>query len=115
MSPQPIDIGGIGDIAMFPDETRAAFRKISESGRPFGARWKVAGPALEHDEQLVNTGFDDLSTTFRKQYNALKPMLVNVADHVQENFERMGTDGNDIVDRYLELTQQQVDRMRSLE
>jgi hypothetical protein len=117
MSPehQPINFGGVGDIDMFPDETHAAVRKIYEAGRIIGDEWEKRGPEIAVDEGKVNTGFDDLSTGFRERYNALKPMLEKVASQAQQDFENMGTAGNDIVVRYLELTQQQVGRMRSLE
>jgi hypothetical protein len=113
--PQPINFSGVGDIDMFPAETHAAVSEIYRAGRRIGDEWKKRGPELAVDEGKVNTGFDDLSTAFRNQYNALKPMLEKVASQAQQDFENMGTAGNDIVVRYLELTQQQVDRMRSLE
>jgi hypothetical protein len=113
--PQPINFGSVGDMDMFPAETAAAVREIYEAGKIIGDEWRKRGPEIAFDEGKVNTGFDELSTIFREQYNARKPMLEKVANQAQDDFEKMGTAGNDIVVRYLELTQQQVDRMRSLE
>jgi hypothetical protein len=117
MSPQPdpINFGGAGDIDMFPAETHALLREIFDAGAIFADRWGRLASAIAADENEVGTGFDDLSTTFRTQYNALKPDLETLSNNVQPSFERMGTNGNDIVVRYLEMTQQQVDQMRSLE
>lgn len=117
MSPEPgpINFGGVGDIDMFPAETQAAIRRIAQAGNVVADTWAEVAPRIAADEAKVGTGFDDMSAAFREVYNLLKPQLVKLAEKVPENFEQMARTGNDIVDRYLRLTQQQVDRMRSVE
>lgn len=113
--PRPISFSASGEIAMYPAETNAALSGIADAGKIIGAAWAAAAPARAADEALVGTGLDDLSTAFRTQYNAIKPQLEDVGNQAEQNFLAMGVNGNNIVKQYLELSQQQTDRLRSLE
>jgi uncharacterized membrane protein len=104
--------GSGGDLEMFPSETSAAARAIGDAGRIIGDTWKAVGPALAADEAAVGTGLDDLSTAFRTQYNASKPQLEQLAAGAGENFTKMCTNAIEIVARYVELSNQQADRIR---
>ncbi|MGW6197219.1 hypothetical protein ACWF0M_13835 [Kribbella sp. NPDC055110] len=101
-----------GDLSMFPSETNAAAHAIGDAGRIIGDTWKAIGPALAADEALVGTGLDDLSATFRNDYNARKPQLEKLAADAEENFTKMGTNANEIVAKYVELQREQADRLR---
>ncbi|ADB29884.1 hypothetical protein Kfla_0765 [Kribbella flavida DSM 17836] len=113
--PAPINLGGVGDIDIYPAETQALLQQIQQAGATFAARWAALGPAIAEDETKVGTGFDDLSTAFRNQYNELAPKLAELSNNVEGSFERMGASGHRIVAEYLELSQHQVDQMRTLE
>ena len=104
--------GGGGDLDMFPSETTAAAHAIGDAGRIIGDIWKAAGPALAADEAAVGTGLDDLSAAFRTQYNARKPQLELLAAGAEDNFTKMATNAIEIAARYVELAQQQADRLR---
>ena len=113
MAGERISLHGSGaDLDMLPSETNAAAHDIGDAGRIIGDTWKVIGPALAADEAAVGTGLDDLSATFRRDYNASKPQLEQLASGAEENFTKMGTNANDIVAKYVELARQQADRLR---
>jgi hypothetical protein len=112
---EPINFGGVGDVDMYPAETNAVVAGIADAGRIIGTAWAAAAPAIAADEALVGTGLDDLSAGFRQRYNAIKPQLEKVAQEAEQNFQAMGANGNKIVLMYLEMTNQQVDRLRRLE
>jgi hypothetical protein len=114
-APQPINFGGVGDIDMYPAETNNAVIGIAEAGKIIADAWAAAGPALAADEAKVGTGLDDLSAVFRANYNATKPQLEQIATEAPANFEAMGANGNKIVLEYMQLTQQQVERLRRLQ
>lgn len=111
---QPVNFGNAGDVDMYPAETYAAAKAISEAGRLIRDAWREAAPALEEDEQKIGTGFDDLSAGFRKRYTELKPQLEKVATEAAANFETMGSNGINGVKLYLQLTHQQVALLQSL-
>lgn len=112
---QGINFGGVGDVDMYPEETNAAVAGIADAGKIIGTAWAAAGPAIAADETKVGTGLDDLSAGFRQRYNAIKPQLEKVAQEAEQNFQAMGANGNKIVLLYMEMTNQQVDRLRRLE
>lgn len=114
-APQPINFGGVGDIDMYPAETNDAVCGIADAGKIIGDAWAAAGPALATDEGKVGGGVDDLSAAFRANYNAMKPQLEQIATEAPANFEAMGANGNKIVIEYMQLTQQQVDRLRRIQ
>jgi hypothetical protein len=113
-APQPINFGGVGDVDMYPAETNDSMIGIAEAGKVVGDAWAAAAPALLADEAKVGGGLDDLSTNFRKQYAVLKPQLEKAVGEAPANFEAMGANGNQIVLQYMELTHQQIDRLRRL-
>ena len=114
-APQPINFGGVGDVDMYPTETNDSMVGIAGAGKAVGDAWAAAAPALLADEGKVGGGLDDLSTNFRRQYEVLKPQLEQAVSEAPENFRNMGVGGNRIVLEYMELTRQQVDRLRRLE
>jgi len=114
--PQPINFDGVGDLDMLPGPAYEAVEAIYQAGKMFGPLWDTLAPSIFADEQVVTTGFDDLSVNFRDQYNPLKEAIGPIADMVERNFATFAQGGNDIIARYLELSDQiQPARMRSLE
>jgi len=115
-APKPIDFGGTGDIDMYPDATFQAIQRIYQAGSDFGAVWPGLLAAIDADEQIVETGFDELSIAYRTAYNQYKPVVQQQADRVAPDLHEAGTKGNEIVANYLELTNQiQPAYMRALE
>jgi hypothetical protein len=114
--PQPVNLGGIGDIDMYPVETHAAARVVHQAGKTFGEVWSRVGPAIADAESQLGQGADDLGTNFRNGYNAFAISAVPAAEAVQEVYEGLGEAGGKAVALYLETDQQIVpERFRSIE
>ncbi|WP_433165248.1 hypothetical protein [Kribbella sp. CA-247076] len=111
----PIDFGGTGHINMFPAETDEVMSRLSVAGKPIADAWAKAKPALDADEQVVGTGLDDLSAGFRRRYNTMRPPLERTASEAGANFHAMGANGHKIVKQYVDLDQQQAERLRRLQ
>ena len=114
MSQGPINFGGVGDIDMYPDETREAMRRLQQAGTDFGLRWSLLSAAIRVGELGSSTGFDTLSTRFRETYNPAKPPIQEASDAASTNVGGMGSQGGDIVGKYVESAARDVARMRSL-
>lgn len=107
MSPQPVNFGGVGDIDMYPDETFRAAQQIYRSGSVFGNRWPDLLRAIDHDEQIVSVGFDDLSVAYREAYNKYKEVVPKRADEVAPKLYDAGNRGRLGVLKYLQLSEQE--------
>jgi len=115
MSQGPINLGGAGDIDIYPEETRALMRRLQQSGVAFGDKWSTLAQSIGAGEQEANTGFDTLSVRFRAQYNPAKPDLEKLSTNVRPNLIRLGAGGNKIIEKYVAAAARDVTRMRSLE
>jgi hypothetical protein len=115
-APKPIDFGGTGDIDMDPDPAFHEIWRIYQAGSAFGAAWPGLLGAIEADEEIVETGFDDVSIAYRNGYNAYEAVVKQLAERVMPELQEAGKAGNKIVALYLELSHQiQPAYMRSLE
>jgi hypothetical protein len=114
MSQGPINFGGVGDIDMFPEETRAAMRRLQQAGTDFGSRWSILSAAILTGEQESTTGFDSLSKRFRETYNPAKPPIQEASDAAGANVGGIGTNGTVIVGKYLESAERDAARMRAV-
>ena len=115
-TPKPIDLGGTGDIDMDPDPTFRAIQQIYQAGSAFGAVGPGARDAINADEQIVETGFDEVSLAFRDGYNLYEQVVEPQAERVMPDLHDAGTTGHSIVTLYLELSHQiQPAYMRALE
>ncbi len=114
MSQGPINFGGVGDIDMYPEETRAAMRRLQQAGTDFGSRWSLLSAAIRVGELGSTTGFDTLSTRFRETYNPAKPPIQQASDAASGNVGGMGSQGSDMVGKYVEAAERDVARMRSV-
>jgi len=110
---QPINFGGVGKVEMYPAETNDAMISLQAAGRPIKETWQQVSGAIAADEAKVGTGFDDLSTAFRGQYNVLSESLKKIAAAAGDSFEKMGANGVAIVVHYLELDNQAAALLKS--
>jgi hypothetical protein len=115
MSQGPINIGGVGDIEIHPEETEALMRRLHDAGAIFGRLVPPAEAVIASGEQEANTGFDTLSTAFRNAYNASDDQLKQLFGSVQPLFEDLGNRGSEIVVGYVQQAERDAARMRSLE
>ncbi|MEV5961953.1 hypothetical protein AB0L70_09335 [Kribbella sp. NPDC051952] len=116
MSPQPVNFGGIGDIDMYPDDTFRASQQIYQAGGLFGSKWPGLLKAIDDDEQVVSTGFDELSVAYRAAYNAYKEVVPKQAAEVAPKLYKTADAGRRGVVEYLQLSEQdQPAYMRALE
>ncbi|MEV6283159.1 hypothetical protein [Kribbella sp. NPDC051770] len=114
MSQGPINFGGVGDIDMYPEQTREAMRRLEKAGTDFGTRWSLLSAAIRVGELGSTTGFDTLSVRFRETYNPAKPPIQEASDAASGNVGGMGRQGGVIVGKYVESAQRDVARMRSV-
>lgn len=114
MSQGPINFGGVGDIDMYPEETRAVMQRLQQAGTDFGSRWSLLSAAIRVGELGSTTGFDTLSTRFRETYNPAKPPIQEASDATANNVGGLGTQGSGIVGKYVEAAARDVARMRSV-
>lgn len=115
MSQGPINIGGVGDIEIYPEQTEALMRRLHATGATFGRQVPPAEVAIEVGEQEANTGFDKLSSDFRAAYNASEPQLKQLNRAVRPLLQEMADRGSEIVAQYVQQAEQDAARMRSLE
>ncbi|MEU4193260.1 hypothetical protein AB0E69_15290 [Kribbella sp. NPDC026611] len=107
MSPQPVNFGGVGDIEMYPDDTFRAAQVIYQAGTIFGNAFPGLLAAIDHDEQVVSTGFDALSIAYRDAYNKYKEVVPKRAAQVAPDLYDAGNRGRLGVTKYLQLSEQE--------
>jgi hypothetical protein len=107
MSPQPVNVNGVGDIDMYPDDTFRAAQVIYQAGAIFGNVFPGLLAAIDHDEQVVSTGFDALSIAYREAYNQYKEVVPPQAEKVAPKLYDAGNRGRLGVLKYLQLSEQE--------
>jgi F0F1-type ATP synthase membrane subunit b/b' len=115
MSQGPINFGNIGDVDMYPEQTGALMRGLSDAAEPFeGARAKN-NPIIAAGEEAARTDYSELAKTFRANYNASVDQINELSAMVAKIFEAAGANGTQIVSEYVAHSEREVQRMRRLE
>jgi len=107
MSPQGpgINLGGLGDIDMYPYEAFDAARVIHGAADMFAA-WPGLRAAIDGAERALGHG--RLGADFRASYNAVEAGLKEAADGVAPTCQTLGSICGRAVNQYLEVDGQEV-------
>ncbi|MFI5713009.1 hypothetical protein [Kribbella sp. NPDC051620] len=115
-APQPINLGGLGDIDMYPIETQAAARLVHQAGKAFATVWDATVQHILDAEKMLGQGADELGKTFRASYNPFSSTVIPAARQIDPTYDGLAGAGSKAVVRYLEVDGQIIpDLFRKLE
>ena len=108
-----VNLGGLGDIDMYPEEAYEVARRLHTIGVDFGAVWDALRTEIDAKERLIGKG--PLGEQFRLTYNSFAEAILPSTNQVSGVYQEFGAVASRAVKRYVETENGNAARFQGLE